>query len=144
MKKLQIKITFEMPENSGILLLLRAIGYFNWAGIMQRAGGKIEHRILDSLNLTLERIGEVVIDKTGQPITEISPSRKREFIEARQIAMTLSRENIVPKPSYAVIGVYFGDKDHATVIHACKTVNNLMDTDKIFRQKVENIRDALK
>jgi chromosomal replication initiation ATPase DnaA len=144
MKKLEIKITFEMPENSGILFLLRAIGYFSWSGIMQRAGGKIEHLVLDGSNLTLERICEVVMEKTNQPITEVSPSRKRELVEARQIAMALSRENINPHPSYAVISKYFGDKDHATALHACKIVNNLIDTDKNFRQKVENIRDALK
>jgi chromosomal replication initiation ATPase DnaA len=35
----------------------------------------------------------------------------------------------------------YGDRDHATVIHARKTVNNLMETNKVFREKAE---EALK
>jgi chromosomal replication initiator protein len=33
----------------------------------------------------------------------------------------------------ASIGLQCGGKDHATVLHACKTVNNLIDTDKRFK-----------
>jgi chromosomal replication initiator protein len=45
------------------------------------------------------------------------------------------------KDSLAAIGLMYGDRDHATVIHARKTVNNLMETNKVFREKAE---EALK
>jgi chromosomal replication initiator protein len=47
------------------------------------------------------------------------------------------------KYSLASIGSQIGNKDHATVLHACKTVNNLKDTDKNFRQYVEDIEKKL-
>jgi hypothetical protein len=40
--------------------------------------------------------------------------------------------------------IKIGRKDHATVLHACKTVTNLMDTDKQFRLDVEEIEKRLK
>lgn len=67
-------------------------------------------------------------------------SRKREAVEARQIAHYIScqRKNKSHK-SLRDIGATIGNKDHATVMHSVKTVNNLMDTDKKFKTKVEKI-----
>ena len=48
------------------------------------------------------------------------------------------------KCSLAVIGNAIGNKDHATVLHACKTVNNLIETDKAFKQDLEEIEKRLK
>jgi chromosomal replication initiator protein len=48
------------------------------------------------------------------------------------------------KCSLATIGTQIGGKDHATVLHACKTVNNLIDTDKTFRHQIEEIERKLK
>jgi chromosomal replication initiator protein len=44
----------------------------------------------------------------------------------------------------ATIGAQIGGKDHATVLHACKTVNNLKDTDKHFRNQINDIEKKLK
>ena len=47
------------------------------------------------------------------------------------------------KSSLANIGAQCGGKDHATVLHACKTVNNLAETDKTFRTYIEEIEKNL-
>ena len=47
------------------------------------------------------------------------------------------------KSSLASIGAQCGGKDHATVLHACKTVNNLVDTDKQFRAYVNDLSKKL-
>ena len=47
------------------------------------------------------------------------------------------------KNSLAMIGKYCGNKDHATVLHACKTVDNLSSTDKQFRKFVEDLGKKL-
>lgn len=60
-------------------------------------------------------------------------TRKREIVEARQVAMYLSKRNT--NESLSQIGREIGQKDHATVIHACKTVGNLLETDREFRNK---------
>jgi chromosomal replication initiation ATPase DnaA len=53
-------------------------------------------------------------------------TRKREVVTARQVSMTLAKH--FTNYSLAKIGTEIGGKDHATVLHACKTVNNLIDT----------------
>ena len=71
-----------------------------------------------------------------------SKTRKREIVQARQVAMYFSKS--LTKSSLATIGAQIGGKDHATVLHACKTVNNLLDTDKHFRNQIEDIEKKLK
>ena len=71
-----------------------------------------------------------------------SNTRKREIVQARQIAMFFSKS--LTKSSLATIGSQIGDKDHATVLHACKTVNNLIETDKRFRLQLDEIEKRLK
>lgn len=63
-------------------------------------------------------------------------SRKRELVEPRQVIMTLL--NTVARYSLANAGFLFG-KDHATVLHAKKTISNFIDTDEEFREKIKEI-----
>jgi chromosomal replication initiator protein len=76
------------------------------------------------------------------PENLLSKVRKREIVQARQIAMYLSRS--MTKSSLSSIGSQIGGKDHATVLHSYKTVCDLMTTDKRFRQHVLAIEDRLK
>jgi chromosomal replication initiator protein len=71
-----------------------------------------------------------------------SRTRKREIVQARQVAMYFSKS--LTKSSLATIGSQIGGKDHATVLHACKTVNNLLETDKRFRLQIDEIEKKLK
>lgn len=68
----------------------------------------------------------------------LSKSRKRQIVQARQIAMYECR-NLLQNCSLSTIGAEMGGKDHATVLHACTQVQDLMTTDKLFRQWVEDI-----
>jgi hypothetical protein len=60
-------------------------------------------------------------------------TRKREIVFARQAIMYFMKK--YTKDSLATIGGHFG-KDHATVLHACKTISNLMDSDKRINYKI--------
>ena len=66
-----------------------------------------------------------------------SPKRTREIAQARQIAMYLCKQHT--KSPLSAIGAAIGGKNHATVLHACKAVTNLMETDKSFLQMIEEI-----
>ena len=70
-----------------------------------------------------------------------SACRKREFVQARQIAMYFIREKT--SLSQFRVGLGFGGRDHSTVIHACQTVNDLIDSDKKYRQNVLDIRNKI-
>lgn len=75
-----------------------------------------------------------VAQYAGIPVEKLmQKTRKREIVEARQIAMYLAKRNT--KETLSEIGFNIGRKDHTTVIHACKTVENLIETDHGFREK---------
>lgn len=65
-------------------------------------------------------------------------SRKREIVDARMIYFKLLRDS---NYSFASIGQSL-NKDHATVVHACKKIKDLIETDKAFRDDYETIRDV--
>ncbi|MFZ4455632.1 MAG: chromosomal replication initiator protein DnaA [Bacteroidales bacterium] len=71
-----------------------------------------------------------------------SLSRKREFAQARQISMFLSKK--LTDQSFTRIGQVIGKKDHATVLHACKTIKGLIEIDKNLRNQVDEIEKLLK
>ncbi|MBQ6086563.1 MAG: chromosomal replication initiator protein DnaA [Bacteroidales bacterium] len=94
---------------------------------------------------------EVNMDKVQRVVCEyfnitrdslLSKSRKRQIVQARQIAMYMSR-NLISGCSLSTIGAELGGKDHATVLHACNTVSDLMSTSKSFRQYVNDIEKML-
>lgn len=69
-------------------------------------------------------------------------SRKREVVQARQVAMYLAKN--YTDYSTSKIGKFIGNKDHATVLHACKTVKGQCEVDKSFRSDLESIEASLK
>lgn len=92
--------------------------------------------------VSIDYIQKVVCDYFDMPVDLIkSKTRKREIVQARQLAMFFSKE--LTKNSLATIGAHCGNKDHATVLHACRTVNNLTETDKRFKAYVIDIRKKL-
>jgi hypothetical protein len=64
-------------------------------------------------------------------------TRKREIVFARQVAMYLIKKHT--KLSLKKIGEYFGGKDHATVLHSVKTIDNLMEVDRQIKATVKDI-----
>lgn len=69
-----------------------------------------------------------------EPEILVAKTRKREIVEARQIAMALTKLNT--GLTLKNIGLRYGGRDHSTVIHALQTIQDLVDTDKAFHQKV--------
>lgn len=70
-----------------------------------------------------------------------SSSRKREIVQARQTAMYFA--NKLTDETLTTIGSSIGKRNHATVLHACKTVGDLIETDKQFRHFIEEIEQKL-
>jgi chromosomal replication initiator protein len=92
--------------------------------------------------VSIEYIQKVVCDYFDLPIEMLkSKTRKREVVQARQISMYFSKK--MTKSSLANIGAHCGGKDHATVLHACRTVMNLSETDKQFRGYLEELEKKL-
>ncbi len=92
--------------------------------------------------ITVEYIQKLVCDHFGITVESCnSKTRKREIVQVRQLAMYLSKK--YTKSSLATIGEICGNKDHATVLYACKAIENLLDTDKNFKIQTERIKSKI-
>ena len=70
-----------------------------------------------------------------------SSKRTREVAQARQIAMYLAKQHT--KLPLAAIGSAIGGRNHATVLHSCKNVSNLIETDKVVKSQIEEIEKII-
>ncbi len=71
----------------------------------------------------------------------VGTSRKRELVEARQIAAYLGRE--ILGASLSSIGIYMGGRDHTTILHACKNIEEKIKSEKRIKQLVELIKSKI-
>jgi chromosomal replication initiator protein len=93
--------------------------------------------------ISIEYIQKIVSDYFAISIEQINArTRKREIVQARQLCMYFAKK--YTKLPLSSIGAACGNKDHATVLHACKTINNLQETDKKMRLYIEDIEKKLK
>ena len=69
-------------------------------------------------------------------------TRKREIVQVRQIAMYLAKKHT--DHSSSKIGQLIGNRDHATVLHACKMVKDLVDVDKGFKAELDEIEASIR
>lgn len=93
--------------------------------------------------VSVEQIRDIVCDYYSIPTEKLmSSSRKREISTARQMAMYLSKQ--YTKNSLSSIGKIIGNRNHATVLHACGVVNDLLDTDKTIRYDMKELEARLK
>lgn len=97
----------------------------------------------ESTPLSIQQIQEIVCKYYNLELSQIQTnSRKREIVQARQITMYLSKK--YTNSSFSHIGKIVGKKDHATVLHACKTIKDQIEINKTFRSSVEEIEGLLK
>lgn len=89
-------------------------------------------------DLTIDHIQQIIADYFNLDIELLhSKTRKRNVVQARQLAMFFSKK--YTKSSLSTIGSQIGQRDHATVLHACKTVENLIETDREFKKYVSDL-----
>lgn len=138
-------ITNNIRELEGALVSLLAQSMLNKKEITLELASKLVNKLVKNSRreLSIEYISKVVCDYFNIPVDSLqAKTRKREIVQARQITMYFSKN--MTKYSLASIGAQIGNKDHATVLHACKTVTNLKETDKNFRVYVDEIEKKLK
>lgn len=106
--------------------------------VIGQAIKKIERK-----KITIEAIESIVCEYYNIKSELIhTASRKRQIVQARQVTMYLSKN--YTEMSLAQIGSLIGKKNHATVLHACKTVKEQMEVDKTFRDEIAAIEQKLK
>ena len=92
--------------------------------------------------ITIEHVLKIVSKEMR--VTErqlIGKTRTMEIAIARQTAMYLSRE--LTSSSLVNIGLYFGGRDHSTVIHACKTIEKKINTNPELKRTITKLKKEL-
>ncbi|MDK2910183.1 MAG: chromosomal replication initiator protein [Bacteroidales bacterium] len=138
-------ITTNIRELEGALTSVIAQSALNKKAITLDLARKIIDKFVISTTkeVSIDYIQKVICDYFHISLEQLnSRSRKREIVQARQLAMFFSKEHT--NASLAAIGMACGNKDHATVLHACRTVQNLLDTDKEFRQQFKEIEKRIR
>ncbi len=142
---LAYSITNNVRELEGALISIMAQSSLNKKAITLDLARSMIDKFVKSTTreISIDYIQKVVCDYFNLPVDIInSKTRKREIVQARQLAMYFSKKHT--KSSLATIGLHCGNKDHATVLHACRTINNLVETDKQFRIYVEELDKKIK
>ena len=137
---LAYSISTNIRELEGALISLLAQSSLNKKDISIDLARDMIDRFVKTTTkeVSIDYIQKIVCDYFDLSIDSFkSKTRKRNIVQARQLAMYFSKQ--LTKSSLANIGAQCGGKDHATVLHACKTVNNLAETDKTFRTYMEEI-----
>ena len=138
-------VTENVRDLEGILVSLMANAVINNREIDLPLTKRVVSQAvrLEKKQISVQMIQEIVCKyfNLEQSVIQTN-SRKREIVQARQITMYLAKK--YTDSSFSHIGKIVGKKDHATVLHACKTIKDQIETSKSFRSSVEEIEVLLK
>ena len=133
-------ISANIREIEGALLSLKANAQY----LNRRVSTSLAKEVLKAYvhvsqkEISINRITEIVCDYFDiSPEDFNSTKRTREVAQARQVAMYLAKQHT--KLPLAAIGSAIGGRNHATVLHSCKSVSNFMETDKVFKAQIEEV-----
>ena len=137
-------ISANIREIEGALLSLNAnVSYMNRKVSTSLAKEVLKAYVhMSQKEISINRITEIVckyFDIDEQSFN--STKRTREVAQARQIAMYLAKQHT--KLPLAAIGSAIGGRNHATVLHSCKNVMNLIETDKVIKSQIEEIEKMI-
>ena len=137
-------IKTNVRELEGAIISLIAQSSFNKKEVTLELATQIVEKFVKNTKreVSIDYIQKVVSDYFQMDLDTLqSKTRKRHIVQARQLAMFFAKK--YTKASLASIGSQIGKRDHATVLHACKTVDNLAETDKQFRKYIDDLTKKL-
>lgn len=138
-------IKSNIRELEGAVISLLAQAALNNRDIdMDLARDVIKHFVNNiSKEITLDFIQKIVAEHFDVSVDMLKEkTRKRIFVIARQISMYLAKE--LTNNSLKTIGDFFGGRDHSTVIHSCRTVQDLLETDPEIKDSVNELIKKIK
>jgi len=91
-----------------------------------------------STQISLQHIIDVVTSFYNVKLSDLQSKRRHKSIALpRQVCMWLARQET--RYSLQEIGGYFGGRDHTTVMHSIKTIDDRLDTDQVFAHQIEEL-----
>jgi chromosomal replication initiator protein len=132
-------------ELEGGLVKLGAVSSLTNTEITQElAKNELKH-LIDSREkvITNELVQKIVAESYGIKISDLKSKRRtKAIVLPRQVAMYLCRN--LANASLPEIGNFFGGKDHSTVIHACKVIEEKKEKDTDLKARIELLIRQLK
>jgi chromosomal replication initiator protein len=126
--------------------LKRVVAYSNFRGkpvTLEVAREALKDIVNSVRNISIEGIQKTVADYYKIKVSELmSKKRTRVIARPRQVAMWLCKE--VTQFSYPMIGEAFGGRDHTTVIHAVKNIEELRAKDSELNHALHVLVQVLK
>ena len=104
--------------------------------VKERVGGRIGNEV--SIENIVKKVSEI---SQVKEVDIVGKSRKMEIAEARQVSMYLCRD--IMGTSLNSIGLFFGGRDHTTVMHALKTIKEKKSNDVRMGRMITSIRKEL-
>ncbi len=137
-------IAFQVDTNirelEGVLISILAHSTISKQNIDLTLSKSIISKIVKDTNreIDIKYIQEIVSKFFSISIEDMKDkARNKEIVIARQVAMYFSKD--FTNNSLKSIGFHFGGRDHSTVIHAVQSVNDMIDTDNIFKKNIKEI-----
>lgn len=124
-------------ELEGVIITLVAQSTLNKKEIDLQLAKDVVNQFIsqDNKEITVENIKLLVAEYFKVPVEKLhGKTRKRDIVIARQLSMYLAKN--FTTNTLKDIGKNFGGRDHTTVLYSVKAVQDLMDTDLVFKDKV--------
>ncbi|MDF1696905.1 MAG: chromosomal replication initiator protein DnaA [Saprospiraceae bacterium] len=124
-------------ELEGVIITLVAQSTLNKKEIDLQLAKDVVNQFIsqDNKEITVENIKLLVAEYFKVPVEKLhGKTRKRDIVIARQLSMYLAKN--FTTSTLKDIGKNFGGRDHTTVLYSVKAVQDLMDTDLVFKDKV--------
>ncbi|RMF02689.1 MAG: chromosomal replication initiator protein DnaA [Bacteroidetes bacterium] len=138
-------IKHNIRELEGALISLIARSSLNQREIDVNLAKEVIKNFVSEINreITVDYIQQLVAQHFELPVDSLQgKTRKRQVVIARQLSMYLAKK--LTDQSLKAIGENFGGRDHSTVIYSCRTVQDLMETDAIFKDTVSELERKIK
>ncbi len=138
-------IKSNIRELEGVLVSLVAQSSLNRREIEIDLAKEVVKNFVSGINkeITVEFIQSLVAEHFNVAVENLQgKTRKRSIVIARQLSMYLAKK--MTDKSLKAIGETFGGRDHSTVIYSCRTVQDLMETDAVFKDTVFDLEKKIK
>jgi chromosomal replication initiator protein len=138
-------ITTNIREMEGVIISILAQASLNKKDINLELVKHIVSNVVKKIDIeiSLDYIEKSIAKHYEITLADLhSQSRKKKIVEARQMAMYLAK--LHTNYSLKSIGMYFGGRNHSTVVHALNNIEQKINSDQDFNNTFSSMKESLK
>ena len=142
---LSYSVRTNVRELEGVLISLIAEAALNQREIDMDLAKEVISKFVDHVSneISIEFIQKIVASYYNIPVEQLKDkTRKKLIVTARKLSMYLAKQ--LSDKSLVNIGEYFGNRDHSTVIHAIKSIEEMLQKDDRFKNVVNDLTKKIK